>query len=150
GSLSFMQSVYRGMHRAQASIHGSIVAGLFPDQNLTPSGTQHVAPFGISLAEIIRLDDAVGAEAAEVVAQLAPRREQPHRFEIADGDRPDRTLAVATLLIAIAQCDLPAFVNLRARPRHVDAIRFFLPDRPRAARRLQHEGAQPFRNGVGD
>src|ERR1700743_3664613 len=140
-----MLSVYRGMHRAQGSIHWSIVTRPPPDQYLPPSGTQQVAPLRIFLAQIVRLDDAVGAEAAEVVAQFAPRRKQPHRFEIADGDRPDRALAVATLLVAIAQRDLPALVNLRARPCHVDAVGFVLPDRPGAARRFQHEGTQPVR-----
>src|SRR3984957_8687478 len=125
------------MNRAQASI----VARLFPDQALPPSGAQQVAPFRIFFAEVIRLDDAVGAEAAEGVAQLAPRRHYPHRLVIADRDWPDRTLAVAALFVAVAQHDLSALVNLRARPYHVDAVGFFLPDRPGAARRLQHEGA---------
>ena len=52
----------------------------FPDQALPPARAQDVAPLRIFLVEIIGVDDAVGAEAAEILAQLAPGREQPHRL----------------------------------------------------------------------
>src|SRR4029077_20444080 len=128
----------------------SIVFRRTPDQTLPPLRAQHVAPFRISLVEIDRVYHAIGAEAAKIVAQLAPRSEQAHRLEIADGDRPDRTLAVAALLGAIAPRDLLALVDLGARAHHVHAVGLSVPAWPRAARRLQHEGTQPLGHGVGD
>src|SRR5437868_7579640 len=93
---------------------------LLPDQALSPFRFEHLAPLRIFVGEVLRIDHAIGAETAEILAQLAPRREDPHRFVIADRDRPDGALAVAAVLVAITQRDLPAFMNLRARPRHVD------------------------------
>src|SRR5262249_59394590 len=128
--------------------HPSIVFRWAPDEALPPFGAQHVAPFRISLVEIGRFHHAVGAEAAEIAAQLAPGREQAHRLEIADRDRPDRALAIAALLVAIAQGDFLAFVDLRAGAHHVHAVGLSVPARPRPARRLQHEGTQALRHGV--
>src|SRR6185437_7221811 len=99
----------------------------FPDHALPPARAQDVASFRIFLFEIIGIEDAVGAEAAEILAQLAPARQQPHCFVVADRDRPDRALGGAALLVAIMQRDLPALVNLRARPDHVDAVRLAIP-----------------------
>src|SRR5713101_5072631 len=75
------------------------------------------------------VDDTVGSKAAKIPAQLAPCRQQPHGLEIADGDRPDGAFAVAAVFVAIAQRDLLAFVNLRPRSRHVDAVGFPAPAR---------------------
>src|ERR1700759_2384766 len=122
----------------------------FPDQALAPARAQDVAALGIFLVEIIRVHDAVGAKTAEILAQLAPGREQPHRFEIADRDRPDGALGVAAVLVAIMQRDLLALMNLRARLYHVDAVGLAIPDRPGAAGGLQHEGPQALRHGVRD
>ena len=69
---------------------------------------------------------------------------------IADGDRPYRALAVTAVFVAIVQRDFPSFVNLRARPRHVDAVRFLLPGRTGAAGGFKHERSQAFGDGVGD
>src|SRR5262249_39136298 len=122
----------------------------FPDHALPPARAQDVASLGIFLLEIVGIENAVGAEAAEIPAQLAPARQQPHRFVIADRDRPDRALGGAALLVAIMQRDLLALVDLRARLDHVDAVGFAIPPRPRAARRLQRERPQPLGHGVGD
>ncbi len=54
------------------------------------------------------------------------------------------------MLVAVAQRDLLALVNLRPRPRHVDAVGLSAPVAPRAACRFEHEGPQPLRHGIGD
>src|ERR1019366_2376271 len=122
---------------------------LLPDQAPSPSRPEQVAPLRIFFVEIGRIDDTVGSKTAKIAAQLAPCRQYPHGFVIADGDRPDVALAVAAMFVAIAQADFPAFVNLRARPRHVDAVRLFAPVRAGATGGLKHKGPQPFRDDVG-
>src|SRR6266436_957736 len=87
----------------------SEIARMFPDQAPSPSCPEQVTPLGISF------------------------------FVIADRDRPDRAFAVTAVFVAIVQRDLPSFVNLRARPRHVDAVSFLLPGRAGAARRFKHK-----------
>src|SRR5437763_7162211 len=111
----------------------------FPDQALAPSRPQDVAPLRISFVEVIGVDDTVGPKTPKILAQLAPGREQPHRFEIADRNRPDRAFAVTALLIAIVQRDFLALVNLRPCPHHVDAVRLSAPAGAGAARRFAHE-----------
>src|SRR5579863_724186 len=113
---------------------------MLPNQASPPLRAQQIAPLRIFLVEIDRIDDPVGSKAAEVAAQLTPGREQPHGFEIADRDRPDRAFAVAALFVAIAKRDFLALMNLRPGPRHVDAVRFLAPARTGAARRFEHNG----------
>src|SRR6266403_3196324 len=120
-------------------MHLSSIARMFPDQAPSPSRPEQVTPLGISFVEINGVDDAVGSKTAKIAAQLAPRRQNPHRFVIADRDRPDRAFAVTAVFVAIVQRDFPSFVNLRARPRHVDAVGFLLPGRAGAARRFKHK-----------
>src|SRR5438445_9351497 len=115
---------------------------MFPAQAPSPSRPEQVTPLGILFVEIQGVDDAVGSKAAKIAAQLAPRRQNPHRFVIADGDRPYRALAVTAVFVAIVQRDFPSFVNLRARPRHIDAVRFLLPGRTGAAGGFKHERSE--------
>src|ERR1700730_19140748 len=98
------------------------IARMFPDQAPSPSRPEQVTPLGIFLVEILGVDDAVGSKTAKITAQLAPCRQKPDRFVIADGDRPDGAFAVAAVFVAIAQGDFLSPVNLRARSRHVDAV----------------------------
>src|SRR6202158_4679111 len=112
--------------KRSASRHRSGVARRFPDQAPSPLRPEQVTPLRISFVEIAGVDDTVGAKAAKIPAQLAPWRHQPHGFEIADGDRPDGAFAVAAVFVAVAQRDFLSFVNLRTRPRHVDATSFLL------------------------
>src|SRR5450432_832524 len=129
---------------------GSDILWLLPDQASSPFRAQRFASFGIFLVEIIRLDDAVGAEAAKIPPQFAPGGENPHRFVVADRDRPNRAFGVAALFVAVAQRDLLALVNLRPCPRHVDAVGLAAPVAPRAACGFEHERPQPLRDRVGD
>src|SRR6185437_17051072 len=108
----------------------------FPDHALPPPRAQDIAPLRVFVVEIIGIYDAISAKAAKILAQLAPGREQPHRFEIADRDRPDRALGGPALLVAVMQRDLLAFVNMRACLHHVDAVGFAGPWRAGAARGL--------------
>src|SRR5262245_46342115 len=80
----------------------------------------------------------VGAEAPEVLAQLAPGDQMTDGLQIADRHRPDDTLAFAPLLIPIAQRDLPARVYLVAHTPHIEAVGSKVPCRRRFGRRLQH------------
>src|SRR5882672_244394 len=97
--------------RFQVSFSG--ILRRFPDQAPPPFRAQDVAPFRIFFVVIDRIDDAVGAETAEILPQFAPCRQYPHRLVIADRDRPDRALAAAAMLVAIVQRDLLALVDLR-------------------------------------
>src|ERR1700733_7886612 len=110
-----------------AALHVSGVARLFPDHASSPFRPEQVAPLRIFFVEIDGVDDAVGPKAAKIAAQLAPCRQYPHGFVITDGDRPDMAFAVAAMFVAITQADFLAFVNLRAGPRHVDAVRLLAP-----------------------
>src|SRR5215211_3358600 len=96
-------------HRRQVSLSG--VFGRFPDQAAPPFRPQDVAPLRIFFVVVDRVDDAVGAETAEILAQFAPRREYPYCLVIADRDRPDGALAVAAVLVAVVQRDLLALVD---------------------------------------
>src|SRR5512144_68584 len=73
-----------------------------------PAGAQHGRAFGIALLQELRLVDAVGAEAPEVLPQLAPADHQPHALMIADRERPDGALARPVLFVAVADADLAA------------------------------------------
>src|SRR6184192_4160388 len=134
----------------RSPIYFSGIFRRFPDQAAPPFRPQDVAPLRISFVVVDRVDDAVGAETAEILAQFAPRREYPHRLVIADRDRPDRALAVAAMLVAIVQRDLFALVDLRPCPHHVDAVGLPVPRRSGAAGRLQHEWPQALGHGFGD
>src|SRR5258708_4104776 len=114
-------------------VHASGVARLLPYQAPSPFRSEQVPPLGIFFVEVIGVDDTVGSEAAKILAQLAPGRQQAHGFEIANGDRPDGAFAVTTVFVAIAQRDFPALVDLRACPHHVDAVGFPAPARAGAA-----------------
>src|SRR6266436_4595996 len=105
----------------RASCAISEIARMLPDQAPSPSRPEQVTPLGIFFVEIKGIDDAVGSKAAKITAQFAPCRQYPHRF-------------------VIAQRDFPSFVNLRTRPRHVDAVGLLLPGRAGAAGRFKHEG----------
>src|SRR6266852_5701599 len=120
-------------------LHASGIARMFPDQAPSPSRSEQVAPLGISFVEIQGVDDTVGSKTAKIPAQLAPCRQKPHRFEIADGDRPDRAFAIPAVFVAIVQRDFLAFVNLRTRPCHVDAVSFLLPGWAGAAGGFKHK-----------
>src|ERR1700737_4364877 len=109
------------------------IARMFPDQAPSPFRPEQVTPLRISLVEIHGVNDAVGSKTAKIPAQLAPCRQKPYGFEIADGDRPDGAFAVTAVFVAIAQRYFLSFVNLSTRPYHVDAVRFLLPCRPGAA-----------------
>src|SRR5258708_12812534 len=117
---------------------------MFPDQTPSPSRSEQVTPLGIVLVEIQRVDDTVGSKAPKIPAQFAPCRQKPHGFEIADGDRPDGAFAVTAVFVAIAQCDFLSFVNLRTRPRHVDAVRLFAPARAGAPGGVTPQRSFPF------
>src|SRR6266478_1662065 len=125
------------MYRAGCAI--SEIARMFPDQAAPPFRPEQVTPLGISFVEINGVDDAVGSKAPKIAAQLAPRRQNPNRFVITDRDWPYRALAVTAVFVAIVQRDFLAFVNLRTRPRHVDAVSFLLPGRAGAAGRFKHK-----------
>src|SRR5882724_9740771 len=83
-----------------------------PDQTSAPFRPQQVAPLRIFFVVIDSIDDAVGAETAEILAQFAPRRQNPHRLVVADRDRPDGALALAAMFVAVGQGDLLAFVDI--------------------------------------
>src|SRR5260370_25795840 len=87
------------------------IARMFPDQAPSPSRSEQVAPLGIVFVEILRVDDTVGSETAKIAAQFAPCRQNPHRFVIADGDRPDVAFAVTTWFVAISHYDFHSFIN---------------------------------------
>src|SRR5436853_3336166 len=103
------------------------IFGCLPDQAPPPFRAQDVAPLRIFFVVVDRVDDAVGAETAEILAQFAPRRQYPHRLVIADRDRPDRALAVTAVLVAVVQRDLFALVDLRAGPHHVHTVGLPVP-----------------------
>src|SRR5579864_8260705 len=109
------------MSRADGASPWSDIARSFPDEAPSPFRPEQIAPLGVFLLEVDGVDDAVSAETAKVAAQLAPGGEQPHGFQVTDRDRPDRALAVAAMLVAVAQRDLPSLMDLRARLHHVDA-----------------------------
>src|SRR5260370_23913255 len=125
------------------------IARMFPDQAPSPSRSEEVAPLGIVFVEILRVDDTVGSETAKIPAQFAPCRQNPHGLVIADGDRPDGAFAVTAVFVAIAQCDFLSFVNLRTRPRHVDAVRLLAPARTGATGGVAHQNTPPCRAGCG-
>src|SRR5258708_13161496 len=104
------------MHRASTAI--SEIARMFPDQAPSPSRSEQITPLGIFFVEIHGVDDAVGSKAAKIPAQLAPCRQKPHGFEIADGDRPDGAFAVAAAFVAIPPRDFLSSVALRPPPPH--------------------------------
>src|ERR1700733_11194935 len=115
------------------------IARLFPDQASAPSRFEQIAPLGVFFVEMLGIDHAVGSKAAEILAQFAPCRENPHRFVIADRNWPDRAFAVAAVFVAVAQRDFLALVNLRPGPRHVDAVGLPAPVRTGAAGGLEHK-----------
>src|SRR6186713_2985530 len=141
-SKSRVPPAIRVRYSPQVSTSG--IFGRFPDQAAPPFRPQDVAPLRIFFVVVLGIDDAVGAETAEILAQFAPCREDPHRLVIADRDRPDRALAVTAVLVAIVQRDLPALVDLRPRTNHVDPVRLPVPGSPGTAGRLQHERPQAF------
>src|SRR3954471_24573059 len=99
----------------QACTSGILTSGIlgrFPDQAPPPFRPQDVAALRIFFVVVHGIDDAIGAETAEILAQLAPRREYPHGLVIADRDRPDGALAAAAVLVAIVQRDFLALVDL--------------------------------------
>ena len=99
-------------------------------------------PFGIALVEELRVGHPVGAEAAEVGAQLAPGDQQPHRLVVADRDRPDGALgwpAPARRGSSARSCG-PARIASRTW-RHVEAVRRDVPARaPRGWRARARTG----------
>src|SRR5579862_4019992 len=70
---------------------------------LLPLRAQPGARRGIARVEEFGRDDAVGAEMAEALAQLAPRDDQPDRVPIADRDRPDDAARLVRALVAIGE-----------------------------------------------
>src|ERR1700687_1406693 len=137
------------MKRTAIGYPPSDIFGRLPDQAPAPSRPKQVAPLRVFLVVIHRIDDTVGPETAEILAQLAPRRQQPNRLEIAHRNRPDGALAVAAMFVAVEQRDLLALVNLRARSHHVDAVGFPVPGASGAARGVEHERPQPLGDGGG-
>src|ERR1700747_672161 len=101
----------------------SDIARMLPNKTPSPLRPEQVAPLRISLVEIDGIDDPVGPKTAKISAKLAPGGQYPHGLVVADRDRPDRALAVAAVFVAVAQRDFLSFMDLRACPRHVDAIR---------------------------
>src|SRR4051795_7579603 len=97
-------------NRIETARRPSGILRRFPDQASAPFRPQQVAPLRIFLVVIDRVDDAVRAETAEILAQFTPGRENPHRFVIADRYRPDRALAFAAVFVAVVQGDLLALV----------------------------------------
>src|SRR6185437_1160151 len=73
---------------------------------LPPLGGETGARHRIALGGEIGGAHAVGAEAAERLAQFAPRDHDPHHVPVADRDRPDQALAFAALFVAIGDADL--------------------------------------------
>src|SRR6267378_1808021 len=70
-----------------------------------PFRPQNARPLGIALVEKPGSRHPVRAEASEVLAQLAPGDQVADGLHVADRHRPDDTLALAALLVAIAQRD---------------------------------------------
>src|SRR6516162_6755634 len=118
---------YRGKAQSASSQWHAIsdIARILPNETPSPLRSEQVAPFRISLVEVDGVDDAVGPKAAKIGPKLAPGGQYPHGLVIADRNRPDRALAVAAVFVAVAQRDFLSLMNLRPRPRHVDAIRLF-------------------------
>src|SRR5215207_6496330 len=73
---------------------------------LAPFLQHRLASARIALLGHVEHDDSVGSEVAEVLAQFAPRHDHPHLLEEAQGERPDRALAVGAVVVAIAEPDL--------------------------------------------
>src|SRR3981189_1203052 len=96
-------ALYSGM---QAVRRRSGILWRFPDQASAPFRAQEVAPFRIFFVVVHCVDDAVGAETAEILAQFAPRRQNPHRLVVPDRNRPDGALALAAMFVAVGHRDL--------------------------------------------
>src|SRR5262245_51951440 len=91
-------------------------------EGLAPFGSERARPLGVALVEEVGGDDTVHAEMAEIAAQLAPGRHHSHGFEITDGDRPDGAFGDALLLVAVAQEELAAGMDLGAQLGGVDTV----------------------------
>src|SRR6267142_1794043 len=87
-----------------------------------PFCSQGARPLGIAVVEKPGSRHPVRAEASEVLAQLAPGDQVADSLHVADRHRPDDALALAALLVAIAQRDLPTSMYLAAHTRHIEAI----------------------------
>ncbi len=97
---------------------------------LAPPGPEHARTLGVALLQEGRRGDAVGAEGAEVAAQLAPGDEVADAVEIADRHRPGDALGRPALLVIVAERDLLALVDPAANLGEVDAVLGRLPGRP--------------------
>src|SRR6202166_236332 len=93
---------------AECSGRPSGILGNLPDQAPAPSGPEQVAPLGVLVVIVQRVDHAVGSGAAEIPAQLAACSGYLQRFVIAVRARRDGALAVTAMLVAIAQGDFLA------------------------------------------
>src|ERR1700752_89932 len=80
-------------------------AGLRPSNLLgnalerAPFLHQRAASARIALVGEAQSDDAIGAEMAIILAQLAPRCQHPAALEETERDRPDRALGALALLV---------------------------------------------------
>src|SRR5207245_8324768 len=72
-------------------------------QGATPSRPQDARPLGVALVEEACRGHPVRPEASEVLAQLAPGDQVTDGLHVADRHRPDDALALAALLLAVAQ-----------------------------------------------
>src|SRR5215469_11686074 len=90
---------------------------------LAPEAAQLVALAGESLARHPAVGDAVGAEMAEALAQLAPAR-QHHDLDVVEhGERLDRPLRTPRLGILIGDPELRLLADGAADEPEVDPFR---------------------------
>src|SRR6202022_2890657 len=149
GSQSLPQEIFGNSHRALLERPGSAPYSarrlwLWRSQSPPPFCPQGARPLWVALVEKPGGGHPVRAEASEVLAQLAPGAQGAAGLHVADRHRPDDALTFAPLLIAIAQRDLPARMDLAAYTRHIEAIGGKVPRRRRFGHWLEHIGPKPL------
>src|SRR5882724_9972855 len=89
--------------QSRPSFQASIALGLHV---ALPFGDQLARSEAVSFVEKFGGYNAIRPEAAKILAQFAPGRQEAHGLGIADDRRPDRPLALARLFVAIVDPDL--------------------------------------------
>src|SRR5215469_15420185 len=85
-----------------------------------PFPEQRPAALGVAAFLHPRGRDAVGAEVAEVLAQLAPGHQHPDVLEEAESEGPDGPLALPTGLIRIGEMELALEPDRLAQRAQID------------------------------
>jgi hypothetical protein len=116
--------------------------GLTRRDGFAPFRSKRGGRIGIALLEERSRYHAIGAEAAEVGPQLAPRDQHARDLRVADGHRPDRALRDRALLVLVLERDLLAGADRGAQRGHVDGVRPIHPARRRGDAGVEHERAQ--------